>query len=664
MFKLMKFLSPYKGRAAAMLILLFLQVLGTLYIPTLTADIVNNGIVAGDLGRIWQTGAFMLAVAVAIAVVSIAETYLSTAIFSALGRDIRNALFEKSQALTINEFNRFGPASMLTRCTNDITQIQQAYMAATEMLLPAPVMAIAGLILAYSKSPTLAMVIVGAMVIVCAFTALIGARALPLFSRLQTLLDKINRVLRENLTGVRVIRAFNRAGFEQQRADASFGEYAQSAIRVNKIFAVLMPVILLVLNLSTVVIVAVGGQRVSDGAMQIGDIMALIEYAVLILMYLIMGVMIFMIFPRAQSCAKRVNAVLSVPENGAEAPRTTPGRQHKYTAKLEFRNVTFQYQGAEEPVLNNISFTADVGKTTAIIGGTGSGKSTIASLIPRFYDIQSGTIRIDGRNIVHIPKPELRARIGFVPQKAFLFSGTILDNFRHGKKDATMEEIRKAAQTAQIAGFIVGPTGAGKTTLVNLLMRFYELQGGRITIDGVDIASMTRGHLRSLMGMVLQDTWLFGGTIRDNIAYGKADATDEQIFAAAKAARADHFIRTMPLGYDTVLSDEIASLSQGQRQLLTIARAILADPAILILDEATSSVDTRTELEIQKAMDALMQGRTSFVIAHRLSTIRDANCILVMKDGAIIEQGSHEELMKLGKFYADLYNSQFAAKAA
>ena len=210
---------------------------------------------------------------------------------------------------------------------------------------------------------------------------------------------------------------------------------------------------------------------------------------------------------------------------------------------------------------------------------------------------------------------------------------------------------------------VISPT-LTLVALVNLLMRFYELQGGRITIDGVDIASMTRGHLRSLMGMVLQDTWLFGGTIRDNIAYGKADATDEQIFAAAKAARADHFIRTMPLGYDTVLSDEIASLSQEQRQLLTIARAILADPAILILDEATSSVDTRTELEIQKAMDALMQGRTSFIIAHRLSTIRDANCILVMKDGAIIEQGSHEELMKLGKFYADLYNSQFAARAA
>lgn len=210
---------------------------------------------------------------------------------------------------------------------------------------------------------------------------------------------------------------------------------------------------------------------------------------------------------------------------------------------------------------------------------------------------------------------------------------------------------------------IVGPTGAGKTTLVNLLMRFYDLQGGRITIDGVDIAKMPRSHLRSLMGMVLQDTWLFGGTLRENIAYSKENATDSEIFQAAKAARADHFIRTMPLGYDTVLSDEIASLSQGQRQLLTIARAILANPPILILDEATSSVDTRTELEIQKAMDNLMRGRTSFIIAHRLSTIRDADHILVMKDGTITEQGNHQELMKLGKFYADLYNSQFAAKA-
>lgn len=453
MYKLIKFLSPYKARVTAMLILLFLQVLGTLYIPTLTADIVNRGIVRGNLDHIWKTGGFMLAVAALIAAVSITETYLSTAIFSGMGRDIRNALFEKSQALAINEFNRFGPASMITRCTNDVMQIQQAYIAATEMLLPAPIMAIAGLILAFSKSPALALVIVCAMLVVSIITISLGKKAMPLFSKLQFLLDKINRVLRENLSGIRVIRAFNRSKFEQERANKSFHEYAQSAIRVNKIFAVLMPVILFVLNLSTVIIIAVGGQRVSDGQMQIGDIMALIEYAVLILMYLIMGIMIFMIFPRAQSCANRINAVLSAPTVETETVKT-PQRKQQCSAKLEFRNVTFQYQGAEEPVLSNISFTADVGKTTAIIGGTGSGKSTIASLIPRFYDIQSGTIRIDGKNIVHIPKQKLREKIGFVPQKAFLFSGTILDNFRHGKKDATMDEIRHAAQIAQISDFI------------------------------------------------------------------------------------------------------------------------------------------------------------------------------------------------------------------
>ena len=275
---------------------------------------------------------------------------------------------------------------------------------------------------------------------------------MPLFAKLQILLDKINRVLREMLTGIRVIRAFNRSGFEEERADTSFRDYAQSAIRINRRFAILMPLIMIVMNICTVLIIALGGQRVAEGQMQIGDIMALIEYTVLILMYLIMGIMVFMIFPRAQSCADRVNEVLSVSTEADLPAKGLP--QHKHTAKLEFKNVTFQYQGAEEPVLNNISFTADIGKTTAIIGGTGSGKSTIASLIPRFYDIQSGSIRIDGINIFRMSKQKLREKIGYVPQKAFLFSGTILDNFRHGKKNATMDEIRHAAKIAQIDDFI------------------------------------------------------------------------------------------------------------------------------------------------------------------------------------------------------------------
>ena len=454
MLKLLKYMRPYRGRAIIMLILLFLQVLGTLYVPTLTANIVNRGIVAGDIEQVFRTGGFMLAVAILVAGVSVLETYLSTSTFAAVGRDIRSALFRKSQSLTINEFNRFGPASMITRCTNDITQIQQGYMAATEMLLPAPIMTVAGLVLAFSKSPMLTMLIVVSMLIVCILAVTVGNRAMRLFANLQTMLDKINRVLRENLMGIRVIRAFNRAAHEKKKTDRAYEEYAGTAIRVNKIFAVLMPVIMMIMNVCTVLIIAIGGQNVSDGQMEIGDIMALIEYAFLILMYLIMGIMVFMIFPRAQTCANRVNEVLELKSDGERRVSSIRAPQSADVPKLEFRNVTFQYQGAEEPVLNNISFTAEIGKTTAIIGGTGSGKSTVASLIPRFYDIQSGTIRIDGNNIANISKEELRDRIGFVPQKAFLFSGTVMDNFRHGKKDATLEEVRHAADVAQIGEYI------------------------------------------------------------------------------------------------------------------------------------------------------------------------------------------------------------------
>ena len=570
MLKLIRFLSPYKRRVAAMLLLLFLQVLGTLYIPTLTADIVNNGIVAGDLDRIWRTGGFMLAVAALIAVVSLSETYLSTDIFSRMGRDIRNALFEQSQKLTIDQFNQFGPASMITRSTNDIMQIQMAYMAGTEMILPAPIMAIAGLVLAFSKSPSLAMTIVAAMLIVCVFTILLAKRVMPLFSKLQTLLDRINRTLREMLTGIRVIRAFNRSAFEQERADQSFLDYARSAIRINKIFAVMMPVIMIIMNLCTVLILAIGGQQVADGAMEIGDIMALTEYAVMILMYLIMGIMVFMIFPRAQSCANRVNEVLAV--DTAVAVRPQKLRRHQAKAKLEFRNVTFQYQGAEEPVLNNISFTADVGKTTAIIGGTGSGKSTIANLIPRFYDIQSGTIRIDGVNILRLPKEVLRDKIGFVPQKAFLFSGTILDNFRHGKKDATMEEVRHAAQIAQIGDFIDG----------------------------------------------LED------------------------------------------GYNTRVAQGGGNFSGGQKQRLAIARALVKKPEIYIFDDSFSALDFKTDAKLRAALKEETANAAVVLVAQRISTIMDADQIVVLDEGRVAGIGTHKELMESCTVYQQIARSQLS----
>lgn len=550
---------------------MLLQVLGTLYIPTLTADIVNNGIVKGDLDYVFRTGVLMLAVAVLIALVSISESYFSTSIFAWMGRDIRNALFRKSQALTVDEINRFGAASMITRCTNDITQIQQACMAATEMLLPAPVMTIAGLILASSKSPALAFSIIIAMVLVCIFTLLLGKKAMPLFSRLQVLLDKMNRVMRENLTGIRVIRAFNRTEFEKERVGKTFDRYAETAISVNRIFAVMLPVIMMIMNLCTIFIVGVGGQRVAHRQMQIRDIMALVEHAMLILMYLIMGMMIFMISPKAQTCANRINKVLAVQKQSEEENSEKRHFSKQETpAKLEFRNVTFQYQGAEEPVLNNISFCVEKGETMAIIGGTGSGKSTVASLIPRFYDIQSGSIRIDGVNIIHLSRKDLQEKIGFAPRKAFLFSGTIMDNFRHGRKDASMEEIRHAAGIAQIDDFIMG----------------------------------------------------------------------------------------LEHGYDSSVSQGGSNFSGGQKQRLSIARALVKKPEVYIFDDSLSALDFKTESKLRAALKEEVKDAAVLLVAQRISTIMDADRIVVLDEGRVAGIGTHKELMASCVVYQQIARSQ------
>lgn len=572
MIKLLKFLSPYKGRVRIMLVLMFLQMLGTLYVPTLTADIVNKGIINGNLKLVWSIGGFMLLIAVLIAGISILQTYLSTSVFTGMGRDIRSALFKKSQSLTINEFNRFGSASMITRCTNDITQIQQGYMAAIEMLLPAPIMAVAGLLLAFSKSPALALLIAAAMAVICILTVWIGSKAMKLFAGLQVMLDKINRVLRENLTGIRVIRAFNRTEFEQKRTDKTYEEYAFTAIRVNKIFAVLLPVIMVIMNVCTILIIALGGQNVANGQMEIGDIMALIEYAFLILMYLVMGIMVIMIFPRAQTCAGRVNEVLDLCSDRCTADTPDDCKAAAKAPKLEFRNVTFQYQGAEEPVLNNLSFTADNGKTTAIIGGTGSGKSTIASLIPRFYDIQSGEIRIDGVNIASMSEENLRERIGFVPQKSFLFSGTILDNFRHGKKDATLAEIRHAADIAQISDFI--------------------------------------------------------------------DSLDE--------------------GYETRVSQGGSNFSGGQKQRLSIARALVRKPEIYVFDDSFSALDFKTDAKLRTALKGEVKDAVVILVAQRISTIMDAEQIIVLDEGRAVGTGTHKELLANCAVYQQIAKSQLS----
>ncbi|CJE29305.1 ATP-binding cassette domain-containing protein [Streptococcus pneumoniae] len=339
--------------------------------------------------------------------------------------------------------------------------------------------------------------------------------------------------------------------------------------------------------------------------------------------FLLMGAL-FIVLPRTMVSAKRINQVLYL-HSSIQNPVQVQLTDENFKGQVEFKDVTFRYAANSEAVIEHVSFKAETGQTVAFIGSTGSGKSTLVNLIPRFYDVSAGEILVDGVNV-----------------QDYDFSATA----HAGQKVA-----------------IVGPTGAGKTTIVNLLMKFYEIDKGSIRIDGVDTKAMTRSEVHDAFSMVLQDTWLFEGTIRDNLIYNQIGISDERMMEVSKAVGIHHFIMTLPDGYDTILDDTV-TLSVGQKQLLTIARALLKDAPLLILDEATSSVDTRTEELIQKAMDRLMEGRTSFVIAHRLSTIRNADLILVMKDGNIIEQGNYEELMAQGGFYADLYNSQFTEDEA
>ncbi len=570
MFKLFKFLKPYKISAATVLLFTFIETLGTLYVPTLTADIVNNGVTQGNIPYIIRTGVFMLLVAIFTAGTAVLNAWLSANISSGFARDIRKALFIKTQKFSINDFHKIGTASMITRTTSDVTLIGQTTVMLMQMLLPAPVMAVAGLFLAFSKDKTIALIIVATMLIFLLIAALLGKKIIPLFKLIQIKMDNITRILRETIIGVRVIRAFNREKHEKSKIDTAVTDYAANSIRINKIIATLLPVVMLVINMGIISILWLGGRRVADGQMQIGDIMALIEYCSLILFFLIMGTMMFMYIPRAQACAERIDEVLSMtPEITDKSSNSHPRGDY---AHIEFRNVSFRYSNEAEPILSNLSFESKSGEVTAIIGGTGSGKSTIANLIPRFFEIESGSILINGTNIRNFSQKELRDKIGFVPQKAFLFSGTIADNIRDGKAGATQAEIEHAAQVAQ----------------------------------------------------------------------------------------ADGFIRELNDGYQAYLAQGGNNLSGGQKQRLTIARALIRKPEIYIFDDSFSALDLKTDAMLRRALKNEIDHATVIMVAQRISTIMEADRILVLEDGIITGTGRHQELMQNCQVYRQIAASQLS----
>ncbi|WP_214770397.1 ABC transporter ATP-binding protein [Exiguobacterium sp. s133] len=569
MIKLLKNLKVYKWSVLAVLVLVFAQSMSDLYLPTLMADIIDKGVVVGDTGYIWKIGAVMLGITALGATAAIAASYYSSKAAMGLGRDIRRKVFNQVERFSLQEFDQVGTASLITRTTNDITQVQQVVIMMLRMVVSAPIMFIGGLIMAVSKDAKLSLVIVAAMPVLVVSILLILWKGVPLFGQVQKRLDRLNLVLRENLTGIRVIRAFNREKEEKVRLTQANADLTDVSIKVNKIMAFLMPTMMLVMNLTVVGVIWFGGIRINNGGMQIGDLMAFIQYVMQIMFALVMASVMFVMIPRAAVSAKRINEVLEMTPTMVDEGTASADRE---PGTLVFDHVTFSYPGAEAPVLSDISFKARPGEITAVIGGTGAGKSTLVNLIPRFYDVTSGSIQVNGVDSRDVPQEELRSKIGFVPQKALLFTGSIADNIRFGKQDASLEEIEHAARVAQ-------------------------------AID---------------------------------------------------------FIERMPERYDSVIEQGGSNVSGGQKQRLSIARALVRKPDLYVFDDSFSALDFKTDATLRKALKEETRQATVLIVAQRVSTVMDADQIIVLEEGRVAGIGTHDELYATNDVYQEIVKSQLS----
>jgi len=570
MIKLYRFIKPFTVSILAILLLVFLQTLAELYLPTLMSDIVDIGIVNGDTGYIMKIGGLMLLITALGTVCAITASFLSARTSVGFGRILRSKVFSRVEDFSLQEFNEIGTATLITRTTNDINQIQTVTFMILRMMVSAPMMCIGGIIMAVSKDRPLSLCIVVVIPVIIALIAIIISKAMPLFKLMQIKLDKINLVLRENLTGIRVIRAFNRIEREQQRfAEANY-VLCQNAIRVNKLMASLMPSMMLVMNFTIIAIIWFGSIRINNGDMQVGSLMAFIQYAMQIMMSLVMVAMMFIMLPRASASAIRINEVLETNPQIKDPEETLSA--DKAQGILEFKNVSFSFPGAEKPAISNISFTARPGETTALIGGTGSGKTSLINLIPRFYDVDEGSVLVDGVDVREMSQKSLRAKIALVPQKSVLFSGSISDNIRYGKQDASDEEVRRAAEISQAIEFISG----------------------------------------------------------------------------------------MPGGFDAVIEQGGSNVSGGQKQRLSIARALVRRPEIYIFDDSFSALDFKTDARLRLALKKETADATVIVIAQRVTTLMDAGQIIVLEDGQIVGMGTHKELLNSCDVYREIVYSQLS----
>jgi len=580
MIKLFKNLKPYTLPIIVVMVFVFLQSLSEIYLPTLMSDIVDTGVINGDVAYIIRIGGWMILIAVIGMISAIFGSYWAAKVAIGFGRDLRTKVFTKVESFSLEEFDEKGTASLITRTTNDITQIQQGVLM-LRLFLRAPMLCIGSIIMAVSKDAKLSLVLVVILLILTLLIVLLSKKSIPLFKSMQIKLDKLNLVLRENLTGIRVIRAFNRDNYEKKRFHEANLDLTETAIKVNKLMAILMPLVMLIFNLTIIAILWFGSIRINSGSMQVGDLMAFIQYASQIMFSLIMLAMMFILVPRASVSAIRINEVLDIEPKikdpiiseeselkMEEGARSEEGKR----GYLEFDEVSFYYQGAEEPAIEKISFSAKPGEITAIIGGTGSGKSTLVNLIPRFYEVTSGRILVDGVDIRELTQEKLRAKIGLVPQKAVLFTGTVAENISFGTSDLPLDKIIRAAEIAQ----------------------------------------------------------------------------------------ASKFISTLEQGYDSQIAQGGTNVSGGQKQQLSIARALAKHPEIYIFDDSFSALDFKTDAKLRQALKKETKEDTVLIIAQRVTTVMDADRIMVLDGGKIVGMGIHQDLIKTCEVYREIVASQLS----
>jgi ATP-binding cassette subfamily B protein len=569
-----RYLRPHWRLLVGVVVFQLAQSLLSLWLPTLNADITDNGIAKGDTGYILMVGAEMLGVTLVQVACSIAAVYFGAKVAMRVGRDLRTAIFHRVGEFSEREVSRFGAPSLITRNTNDVQQVQMLVLMTCTLLVSAPILAIGGIILAMQQDIELSWLIAVSVPVLLIAVGLIISRMVPLFRRMQERIDRVNRVLREQLTGIRVIRAFVREDVETDRFAVANDQVTETALKAGRLFALMFPIVMLVLNVSSVAVIWFGGFRVDDGSMQIGTLTAFLQYLMQILMGVMMSTMMAVLVPRAAVCADRISEVLGT-EASVRAPEN-PVTELPAHGTVEFVDVGFAYPGAEQPLLSDVTFLARSGETTAIIGSTGSGKTTLVNLVPRLFDATSGLVLVDGVDAAELDPELLWSRIGLVPQKPYLFSGTVATNLR----------------------------------------------------------------------------------------YGKPDATDEELWHALEVAQAEDFVRAMPEGLDSPIAQGGTNVSGGQRQRLAIARALVKRPEIYVFDDSFSALDTATDARLRAALARDVADATMIVVAQRVSTIVDADQIIVLEDGRVVGRGTHDELVENNPTYAEIVSSQLTAEEA